>query len=182
MPQRRFVIFWGVASLGRDSPRYVDVFAWRLEKKGKLKEEVYDGIIIYDLGQRLTHEILWKLTTRLRDTLYMPVAGQGMVASLKDLDFAKVSNFRNNILYDGATWLNSDAISECDLTTRLSNVRLLRAIRDEQDLEQEIAEYFHIASAMGAALVYLFRDLAELAPDLKSEVVALTDWRDPLAA
>lgn len=169
----------GMASLDRDSPLFIDLFAPRTHKIGKgRKAQVYDILVAHRLEARLTHKTLWDLTGRLCRTLTLPDDADALTSELRGLSFAGMSNLRNNILYDGGFWLDTDDMAHCDLVHTLSNFRLFSAMEAPPEEPNRSEWYFAVAQTLNSALVYLLGDLARLAPAIRPEVAALTDWRE----
>ena len=174
---KAFCYFLGIASIERHSKLFLDIFVPRNVKISKRKsEQVYDVLMAHRLDDHLTHKTLWDITARLCRTLQLPDDRVGLLTNLRELKFDQISNYRNNIVYDGGYWLNSDDFDICDLTRVVSNVSLFRSIEHGPQGMIPSERYFSVAVILSDALRYFLDDIAKLAPAIAPEAAALTQW------
>lgn len=173
---KAFCYLLGIASLDRNSKLFLDLFAARPYKSGKIRRQVYDVLVAHRLDERLTHNVLWGIMARLCRTLDLPQNAGSLSKDLRSIKFEQIASLRNSLIYDGGFWLKSDTPEHCDLTLRISNIDLYRALRHPPESPSIAERYFVVASKIQEALVYFFGDIAKLAPSMRSEVVALSNW------
>jgi hypothetical protein len=172
---KAFCYLLGFASVGRNSPFFIDVFFENeQEKRKRIAEERYD-MKFHKLPERLTHAILWGLIERLINTTTFDANLSEQKAALRAIDWADFSNFRNSLMYDGAYWTKLDVYEECDLITLISDISIYRAASHARNFETLPfgKEYFRCMSLLGSTLALMFSDLARLAPALATEAVAV---------
>ncbi|MES0024967.1 MULTISPECIES: hypothetical protein [unclassified Mesorhizobium] len=178
---KAFCYLLGVVSVERHSKLFLDIFVPRSYKSGKTRAEAFDILTAHRLDEHLTHKMLWDITSRLCRTLVLPDNAGDLGNNLRELDFEKISNFRNNLIYDGGFWLNRDDYDHCDLTHRLSILSLVSASTGAADPREVDHRYFYLADKFKDALIYLLSDIGRLAPSIGAEVTALQDPMDVAA-
>jgi hypothetical protein len=164
----------GIVNIERHSKIFVDIFPYREIKYGKNRERKYDILIVHKLEDYLTHSALWAITARLCRTFSVPKTEVSQL--LKSLNLEQMSNFRNNIIYHGGCWIETDNPLNCDLTFILSNIRLFRALQTPSADPEEAERYYHLAVNINELLTYMFGDIASLAPAVSAEVAILANW------
>lgn len=171
---KAFCYLLGIASIGRDSPFYLDAFFEATPKsKKKLAEDRFD-MKLHKLPERLTHAMLWGLTERLTNTTTFEGDLSELKVQLRAINWEQFSNFRNTLLYDGAFWTKLDVYEECDLIKLVSDISIYRATSGGSFNAVPFAkEYFSCMRLFGSALGLMFSDLARLAPALAVEATAL---------
>ena len=175
---KAFCYLLGIVSLGRDSKMVIDIFVPRKYKSGRKQfAEAYDILVAHRLEERLTHNMLWKIMNRLCNTLVLPNEVNDIRKNLRSINYDKMSNYRNRLMYDGGFWFNYDRFADCDLHQRISDLGMYRAIGEPADEPQDAEKYFSLARNIQDILVYFLSDIASLAPAISKEADALREWR-----
>lgn len=172
---KAFCYLLGFASVGRNSSFYLDAFFEVSVRRGRgLTEERYD-MKLHKLPERLTHAILWGLTSRLVDTTSFEDDLAELKTELRRIDWDDFSNLRNSLMYDGAFWTKLDDYEECDLINFVSDISIYRTSRRQAaaDSTPFAKEYFRAVELFGSALSLMFSDLARLSPTVAAEATAI---------
>lgn len=179
---KTFAYLLGFAPLNRDSKIYVDAFYEVEGRRGREKIKVYDTLRVHELGERLTHEVLWALFVRLLNTASFDGERQEFQTQLKIIDWDKFSSFRNRIFYDGSFWPLSDKISQCDIAQPIANGQMdAAAFLDNIGAAPFAGEYFNAAGLLRGLVESMLASIADTAPALRNEVSAFEVLRRPTA-
>jgi len=171
---RAYCYLLGFASLGRDSDLYVDAFAKTEHKQGKQRIRRMDSVRLHRLGERLTHQVLWGLFSRLLDTCTFVGEASDIRRTLRSTDWGRFSRYRNRLLYDGAFWSLRNNFEHSDLVHFVSDLSICGTQFHALVYEDEDgAEYHGRVDDLRALLEFMLSDIAKLAPSLEVEAEAL---------
>ena len=179
---RSYLCLLGVINFGRQSKFYLDVFGERTEKVHGKKTIKYDMNVVHHLDSHLTHEMIWKLCARMRDTFKSLSMPDQVVQKFRNIDLSQVSNFRNNLLYDAAAWVSLDDYEHCDITNKFGSLSVMRVVSGLNKDEIEERSYFDLSKCLGEVLGEMFVSLSEFVPAVRSEADALSNWSLGVAA
>jgi len=164
----------GFASLGRSSNLYVDAFHETERKVGREKKKFYDSLRVHKLDERLTHDVLWSLTSRCIETTNFDKDLDDARSALRLIDWSEYSAFRNKIFYDGGFWPLSANMADCDIIIGRPSTDIIAAA--ELDMSPQstpfAAEYFRASSLFVHLIREMFMDIAKIAPSFEAEVGA----------
>lgn len=172
---KAFCYLLGFASSGRDSKLFLDAFYQSEQRIGKVRTKVYELIRVHNVGDRLTHEVLWALTARLVDTTKFEGELRDVQTELKLTDWDSLSRFRNKIYYDGSFWPFSDDIAVCDLTRSVPHPEMIIAasLDDNNGMAPFAEEYFILARLLRQTIAKMLRTIADVAPAIEPEATLL---------
>lgn len=172
---KAFCYLLGFANLGRSSKLFLDIFPISVRKVGKNKVLFYDTIKIHRLDDRLTHELLWALTSRLIETTRFEEDLIETQTCLKLIDWDSFSSFRNSVMYDGAFWPSHADMDACDLCAGVFSPLMAEAslLAEAAQNAPFASEYFLAAAHFKKIIEGMLESLAELAPAVGVQVEAL---------
>jgi len=170
---KAFVYLMGFASAGRDSKLYVDAFHRNVMGNRKYQRCLLE-IKFHNLGQRLTHDVLWMIFRRLLFTARFTGDLVEVQTALRRIDWETFSRYRNKMLYNGGYWPFKDEMDYCDLCLNNIHPALTTFDRQESSFPIEGAnDYFLAQLYLRQMNCLLLSDIAHFAPKLAIEVRAL---------
>jgi hypothetical protein len=174
---KSFIYLMGLRDVSRSVGIYFEIFY----RPSKRSTRTFDGHLAFNLGSRMTHDILWNIVPRLVRTIKGSVP-QNLIKELRSNNFTQFTKERNSLFYDCQTWSRSEDFFESDLISPISyldNYSFFKS--DGASAAEYIDKYYRTAQSFLNIIDIFLSEIGTYAPTV-SEYLSQNPGPNPITS
>ncbi|MEW9274900.1 hypothetical protein [Gluconobacter oxydans] len=169
---KSLIYLLGLTDIGRNSCAYVELFhKTEQPKRNKRSPKIYirppEIHKCYILEERMTHNMLWKIFSRMTSTLRGDHKNVVLLKKLSLKHYEQFSKERNKYSYDSAYWSRDNDIINSDLIHPQSYIRNIEYYSNNgRDYAEYIDKYYRTANLIINVIDDFLGELSKKSPNI----------------